>query len=92
MTNDMKREFIQSKLEELETKAMQLDYWRTTIFFLNRINGDIESRTILAEHQIDASQMAWDWKEKFKKHGFKFYIFSTAYDSNYDGGLFDVND
>ena len=80
---------VSAILEKLEEKAEKLDYWMTTIFFINRINGDLESRTVFAEHQMDASQIAWDWKEQFKKNGFKFYILSTAYDSNYDGGLYD---
>ena len=87
MTVEMKREFIQNKLEELEKKGELLDYWRTTIFFINRINGDIESRTVFTEHQMDAIHIANSWNNEFK--GFKFYIYSTAYDSNYDGGLYD---
>ena len=90
-----KVEHIRSKvneiLEKLEEKAEKLDYWRTTIFFLDKINGDLESRTIFAEHQIDASHIAYKWYEEFRAARMKFYILSTAYDSNYDGGLYNCD-
>lgn len=79
-------------LEKLEEKAEKLDYWRTTIFFLDKINGDLESRTIFAEHQIDASRIAWGWYKEFRDARMNFYILSTAYDSNYDGGLYNIDD
>ena len=79
-------------LEKLEEKAEKLDYWRTTIFFLDKINGELESRTVFAEHQIDASHIAYKWYEEFSFARMKFYIFSTAYNSNHDGGLFNIDD
>ena len=78
-------------LEKLEEKAEKLDYWRTTIFFLDKINGDLESKTVFAEHQMDASHIAYKWYEEFRAARMKFYILSTAYDSNYDGGLYDID-
>lgn len=78
-------------LEKLEKKAETLDYWMTTIFFLDRINGDLESRTVFAEHQMDASHIAYKWYEEFRAARMDFYILSTAYDSNYDGGLYDID-
>ena len=83
---------VSAILEKLEEKAEKLDYWMTTVFFINRINGDLESRTVFAEHQLDASQIAWDWYKEFRDARMKFYILSTAYDSNYDGGLYTVDD
>ena len=85
------RDQVRVILEKLEGKAMGLDYWRTTVFFLNKINGDLESRTVFAEHQIDASHIAYKWYEQFRAARMKFYIFSTAYDSNYDGGLYNID-
>ena len=82
------REQIFNKLEETHEKARKIDCWRSIVFFIGPMTKTLEYRVIYAEHQHDASQWAWDMHDKY--HGLKIphYVYSTAWDSNYDGGLY----
>ena len=82
------REQILNKLEETEEKAEKIDCWRSIIFFESPITKTLEYRVIYAEHQHDASQWAWDMHDKYHKLGVRHYVYSTAWDSTFDGGLY----
>lgn len=85
------REEILNKLEETEEKAKQIDCWRSIIFFESPIEKHLEYRVIYAEHQHDAHQWAYDMHSKYYKLKIPYYVFSTAYDANYDGGLLSID-
>ena len=82
------REQILNKLEETEEKAKKIDCWRSIVFFIDPLIKTLEYRVIYAEHQHDASQWGWDMHDKY--HGLKIphYVYSTVWDSSYDGGLY----
>lgn len=85
------REQILNKLEETEEKAKKIDCWRSIVFFIGPMTKTLEYRVIYAEHQHDASQWARDMHDKYHRLKIPYYVYSTAYDSNYDGGLFVID-
>lgn len=84
-----RREFVQNLLEEIRNNAMKIDCWYTTVVFISPISKKMESRTTYSEHQIDASTMATYFRDTYQKWHTPYYVYSSAYDSNYDGGFFD---
>lgn len=82
------REQILNKLEETEEKAKKIDCWRSIIFFIDPMAKTLQYRVIYAEHQNDASQWAWDMHDKYHNLKVPHYVYSTAWDSTYDGGLY----
>ena len=85
---DKFKEIISNKLEETLEKAEKINCWRSIIFFLSPISNELDFRVVYTEHQHDASQWAWDMHDKY--HGLKIphYVYSTVWDSSYDGGLY----
>ena len=82
------REQVLNKLEETREKAEKIDCWRSIIFFESPVTKTLEYRVIYAEHQHDASQWAWDMNDKYYKMGVRYYVYGTAWDSTFDGGLY----
>lgn len=90
-TIDERREFVQNCLWDIEEKAQKVECWYTVVFFINPISKDLEKRTSYSEHQTDASMMARWLNDTYKKWNTPYYVFSSAYDCNYDGGFFDAD-
>ena len=82
------REQILNKLEETEEKAKKIDSWRSIVFFISPMTKRLEYRVIYAEDQHEASQWAWNMHDKYHDLKIPHYVYSTAWDSNYDGGLY----
>lgn len=86
------REQILNKLEETEEKAKKIDGWRSIVFFISPMTKRLEYRVIYAEDQHEASQWAWNIHDKYHDLKVPHYVYSTAWDSNYDGGLYNIDD
>ena len=82
------REQLLNKLEETEEQAKKIDWWRSIVFFIGPMTKRLEYRVIYAEDQHEASQWAWNMHDKYLDLKIPHYVYSTAWDSNYDGGLY----
>ena len=90
-TIEERRDFVQNCLWDIEEKAQKVECWYTVVFFVNPLSKDLEKRTSYSEHQTDASMMARWLSDTYKKWNTPYYVFSSAYDCNCDGGFFDAD-
>lgn len=91
MNIEERRDFVQNCLWTIEEAAQKLDCWFTVVFFVNPISKTLEKRTTYSEHQTDAGMTAKWFNDTYKKWGTPYYVYSSAYNCNYDGGFFDAD-
>ena len=86
------REQIINKLEETHEKARKIDCWRSIVFFIGPMTKTLEYRVIYAEDEHEAYQWARDMHDKYQSLKVPHYVYGPAWVSNYDGGLYDIDD
>ena len=78
---------ILSKLDDLNSRSKDLGFWRTTLFYIDKESNELKSRTIFSDHENDAYGFAFNLNKKYSTLNTPYYIFCTAKNSTYNGGL-----